>query len=471
MTEPSPTLERPSARPFWDRLEEGGESIALVSRAGEVWTYRRLAQTVAQLRDTLTSERKQLILLAPANNVGGVAWMLAALGAGHALISLSPTRPTEVVRRAVEMFEPDVVISVGPSIEGPSSGVGFGYSVIRRKVSKPTKCHPSLALLLPTSGTAGSPKFVRLTASNLDANAHQIACALAIQPDERAIASLPLTYSFGLSVVTSHLWAGASVLLEDRSVMTPGFWRSVRDRQATTLAGVPFTYQIMRECEIGPADAPTLRKLIQAGGALPVDNARWLADTFGRAGAAIFLMYGQTEATARMTVLPPDLLNAKPGSVGRAVPGGNIELASDGQIVYHGPNVMMGYASGRLDLARGDDLRGVLRTGDLGEIDADECLTILGRKSRICKIAGLRINLEEVEGRLSSVGAVAAVSDDVSIRLFYEDSAVADALRVAARGLSLALGIPPSFIELRHISPLPRTESGKVESSSLLRLE
>lgn len=121
-------------------------------------------------------------------------------------------------------------------------------------------------------------------------------------------------------------------------------------------------------------------------------------------------MYGQTEATARMAVLPPERLADKLGSAGLALPGGRLEADDDGEILYHGPNVMMGYADTADDLSRGDDLGGVLRTGDLGRVDPDGFLHITGRLKRMAKIFGIRVNLDDVERMLRGSGPVAVTA-------------------------------------------------------------
>jgi acyl-coenzyme A synthetase/AMP-(fatty) acid ligase len=219
-----------------------------------------------------------------------------------------------------------------------------------------------LALILTTSGSTGNPKLVRLTAAAVRANAASIATALDIDGDDVAPTTLPLFYSYGLSVLTSHLLSGATVVLDRRNLTTPDFWGAIDRYGATSLAAVPYQYALLQRLRFAPDRYRRLRTLTQAGGPLRPELVADFHRRMSAVGGRLFVMYGQTEATARMTVLPPKLLPEKIGSVGFPVPGGCVTIGADtGEVMYQGPNVMMGYAETAADLARGDDLCGRLR--------------------------------------------------------------------------------------------------------------
>jgi acyl-CoA synthetase (AMP-forming)/AMP-acid ligase II len=237
--------------------------------------------------------------------------------------------------------------------------------------------HPELALLLTTSGSTGSPRLVRLSQRNVQSNAEAIAESLRIGPDDVAATTLPMAYCYGLSVLHSHLQQGAAVVLTDRSVVDPCFWDLVRAHRVTTSRAcrTPST------CSTAPGStgctaAPAY--LTQAGGALPLEQVRRWAAVGRDRGWQLVVMYGQTEATARMAYLPPELAHRRPGSVGRPVPGGSVELVpvdgvqerGVGELVYRGPNVMLGYADHPADLALGRTVH-ELRTGDLARRGPD----------------------------------------------------------------------------------------------------
>jgi acyl-CoA synthetase (AMP-forming)/AMP-acid ligase II len=255
-----------------------------------------------------------------------------------------------------------------------------------------------------------------LSYRNLQANAESIAGYLGIGPDERPITTLSMAYSYGLSVINSHLLAGAAIVLTDQSVTQREFWSLCTSQGATSIAGVPYTYEMLLRWRLLDRDIPKLRTMTQAGGRLSLPLTQQLIDISERWARRFFVMYGQTEATARIAYLPHDHAREKMGAIGVAVPGGTIRVDSDnGELIYTGPNVMMGYCESVDDLARGDDLHGVLRTGDLARVDEDGFCYITGRIKRFIKIFGQRFSLDHAEDLLAqSTGAVVCCigSDD-----------------------------------------------------------
>jgi hypothetical protein len=182
--------------------------------------------------------------------------------------------------------------------------------------------HRDLAVLLATSGSTGSPRFVRLSRAAITA----IADVLGIGPDDVAPINLPLHYSYGMSVLNSHLLHGATVVIEDSGLPARSFWQAVTDYRSTSLAGVPHHYRLLRRLSFDPAAHPTLRTLTQAGGALAPDLIAEFHDAMAAVGGRLFVMYGQAEAAPRMATLPVDLLPTRLGSVGRALPGGRFSV-------------------------------------------------------------------------------------------------------------------------------------------------
>ncbi|MFM7461144.1 MAG: AMP-binding protein, partial [Burkholderiales bacterium] len=223
-----------------------------------------------------------------------------------------------------------------------------GYSLVKCRGSIRYEIHPDLALLLATSGSAGVPKLVRLSRRNLEANADAIVKYLSIDAEERAISSLPIHYSYGLSVINSHLRAGASVVLTNRSIMDPEFWRLVRRHKVTSFSGVPYTYEMLLKLRIERLDMPTIKTMTQAGGRLAADKTRLVAEACSKKNIRFFSMYGQTEATARMSYLPPERAFDKAGSIGLPIPGGSLWLEDEhgntieqqdvvGELCFRGP--------------------------------------------------------------------------------------------------------------------------------------
>lgn len=395
---------------------------------------------------------------------------LGAWEAGAVVMPIDPAWPSVWQRRVIDAYEPDWLLG-SPAVDE----VREGYeptshpSCWRRATASPDSIHPDVALLLSTSGSTGSPKQVVLSRRNVLANAEAIAQALCLEPNARAIVTLPLHYSYGLSVLHSHLAAGSSVVLNPFGVIEREFWDLCGVTGANTMPGVPVTYAMLKRVA-AMLERSAIRTLTQAGGRLPEPEVLFWHEATVRLGGRLFVMYGQTEATARIAVLDPRDLPAKVGAVGRAIRGGRLEIGpSTSEVFYEGPNVMMGYAQSRRDLALGDTMQGRLATGDLGSIDADGCLRIHGRSARVVKIDGRRMSLDDIEALLGQDAPVAALQDGDGVLIIYEGDR--DASREAELRQSAArlLQIRGPAIRLASVAVIPRVTSGKIDYAQLGR--
>jgi len=356
--------------------------------------------------------------------------------------------------------------------------IAAGVTRLRRPSAQ---IHPDLAVLLTTSGSTGSPKLVRLSRSNIASNTAAIIRSLGLSASDRAILTLPLFYSYGMSVVLTHLSCGGSVVVTRSTLMEAAFWDAVRDYRPTFLNGVPATFEILRRLRFEQMDVPSIRSMTQAGGRMEATLIEEFGALMEHRDGGLFVMYGQTEASPRMTCLPPGWLSTKPGSVGPALQGGRLTITdlqtggvlpvgSTGQVRYEGPNVMMGYATGEEDLAAGDVMGSGLDTGDIGYLDEDGCLFIAGRLKRIAKVNGERLSLDEIEGLVEADVACAMVAggpDEVIV--FCVPQAGKD-LSVIRRRLSQLLRIPLRAIPFREIDAIPRTAAGKIDYGLIERM-
>ncbi len=444
-------------------LRRHGERPALVGADGAL-THAELADRVRAAVDRL-GLRRRLILLATRNDPEAVVLYLAALEGRHPLILVDAAN-RQAIASLMDAYDPDVVAT-------PADGGADGWQLVERRPGSRHELHPDLALLLSTSGSTGSPKLVRLSAANLDANAAAIASYLGLGATDRAITSLPMAYCYGLSVINSHLHRGASVVLTDRSVVEPAFWDTLRATGATSFAGVPYTFDLLDRIGFDEMEVPGLRQVTQAGGRLDPNRVRRYAALGARRGWELFVMYGQTEATARMAYLPPSLAASRPESIGVPIPGGQLRLDPDpgappgaGELVYRGPNVMLGYANGSADLSRGRDID-ELRTGDYARRGPDGLYEIVGRRSEFVKIAGLRVDLRAVEALVERHGGRAAVlGSDEGLTVFAEEGAPADVDRLIRETICL----PAGSLRVSCLAELPRLPSGKVDRVALAAL-
>jgi acyl-CoA synthetase (AMP-forming)/AMP-acid ligase II len=455
----------------------------------DVWLTREEIRTTSLgLAESLASERKRLVFLLCGGTCETVVGLLAAAAAGHAVALIDPSLADEKLSGLIDAYQPEIVLST-PEIGGRlrnlanvradwrshESRAGVVEWIARDAGSPPVDINPALRLLLSTSGTTGSQKYVRLSRDAIVANARQIAEALAINESSTGIAHLPLHYSYGLSIVTSHLAAGGRVCLVNDSITSPSFWSKIGNAGGSHFPGVPFHYAAL--ARLGASLLPdSVKVFTQAGGALDPRIQAKIHDLAAQRDGRFFVMYGQTEASPRMTTLQHADFSRKTGSVGVALPGGRLSIVDDegaplaadsvGTVVYEGPNVMLGYAMSRSDLGKGDELKGRLETGDFGRLDGEGFLYLTGRSKRFAKIAGYRLGLDELEQELFAVCSVACIDLGEKIAVVHEQESET-ALKTRIRELAATYKVPSSSFSLMRTAHIPRGASGKVNYAQL----
>lgn len=452
-----------TAPDFVSRLAARGEAPALIFPGRPPLSYGDLAERVDRQAAALAGEKSLVAVEARSSEQAIVAY-LAALRAGHAVALLPPDAPS-TLETCEAAFRPDFIFRQ----------IAGRWRRERRPRERDQRPHPDLAVLLSTSGSTGEGNSVRLSRGNIAANAQAIAGFLGITPGDRGCLVLPLHYCYGLSVLNSHLSAGASLYVPGGSILDPGFLDGLAAAGCTNFAGVPHSYDLLEQVGFRDADLPSMRFMTVAGGRLAPGLVRSYDRRMSERGGAFFVMYGQTEATARIAYVPPERLPGNEDRIGIAIPGGELTLVDEngmairqpdmaGELVYRGPNVMMGYARSRGDLARGADLD-ALRTGDLALQDADGLFRIVGRLKRISKISGLRISHDALERALEREGiAAAVVGDDAGLQAFFTgprtEHAVADRLAAAS-------GLTRAHLRATRMAELPRLPSGKLDYARL----
>jgi acyl-CoA synthetase (AMP-forming)/AMP-acid ligase II len=433
-------------------LESFGDRPAVVTATEEL-TYRSLAERVRAAAQSF-GDRRRLVLMQTRNELGTLVPYLGALAGHHVPLPVPPDRDAAAV---IDTYHPDARVARDGSIVELDRPAGESL-------------HPDLALLLSTSGSTGSPKLVRLSRDNLLSNAASIAEYLHITENDCAITTLPMSYCYGLSVVHTHLLRGACLILTDHSVVDEEFWDLFRRHQATSFAGVPYTFDLLDRIRFPHLDLPHLRYVTQAGGQLPPERVRRYAELGANKGWDFVVMYGATEATARMAYLPPGLAGTNPTSIGRPIPGGAFTVepldgwADDdvGELVYRGPNVMLGYAQERADLARGRAVQ-ELRTGDIARCGADGLYEVIGRRHRFVKLFGLRVDLQRVETVLAEQHIRALCTDDGENLLVAVEGGH-DRVRGAA---AVAAGVPADAVTVVEFPELPVLPSGKPDYAAV----
>ncbi len=453
------------------------DHTALIEESGKEFSYSQL-QTIA---DGIAKNMrpKSLVFCLCSNTVPSIAGYVSFIQNGFPVLLLDAKKNDDLLQRLLEIYSPNYIWRPTASAQGKSLYAYDNYSLYAYSEDN-VPVHPDLSLLLTTSGSTGSPKLVRLTENNITSNAESIIEYLGITPQERAVTSLPMFYSFGMSVVNSHLHCGATLLLSDKTVMQGEFWKFVKEQKATSIAGVPYTYEMLRRLRFFRMDLPHLKTMIQAGGKLNADIVKEYAENAQKAGKRFFVMYGQTEAGPRISYLPFNIAEQKPSSIGMAVPGGKLSIYDsngvsisepdvDGELIYEGPNVCMGYAESKEDLAKGDENHGILHTGDVARFDKDGFFYITGRLKRFVKIWGNRCNLDSIEQLLKPICPdCACIGDDDKIQVFISEKNLSP--DKVLQYLSEKTGLNHLAFSIRFVENLPRSKSGKIQYSALSKL-
>ena len=484
----SPAFSVPKQKPNPTQMGSGMFSLTKHASApcfggnGRTYTYAEVHEFVEPFR--LRMEGRSLVICLCENSVHALIGYVAFMVHNQVPLLVEAGLPSTQLRNLVEKYRPNfawIPYSRASEFDGGILVHRLGeYALLR--LAGPTPADPPLnshlQLLLPTSGSTGSSKLVRLSQENLQANAASISSFLCIRSEDVAITTLPFSYSFGLSIINTHLIAGASIQVTESSPLNREFWDLVQRAGVTSLSGVPYTFTLLKRIRFERFEIDSIRYLSQAGGKLNHEQLEYLQRISRDKNLPCYVMYGQTEASARMSYLPPEWLQRKPGSVGNAIPNGRFEIVDEdsaivqgagvmGQLVYHGPNVAMGYAEARADLARSDDWNGRLLTGDLAYRDNDGFYYISGRLKRFVKLFGKRVSLDEVQALLGAQFKgceFASYGNDTC--LFIGVVGPID-LATVTDFASSQLSVNRIAIRAIKLSELPRLGNGKIDYGAL----
>ena len=443
---------------FWFELEKHKGRLAVVDGDQQL-TYSELALRCDAVTG-LQSEHKKLVFVFASNDLTALVAYLACLRKGHACMLIDPNLTDTKLKHLFELYKPHAVMKNGviESIHNEN------YLIDER-----------LAVLLSTSGSTGTAKHVALSFDNLQSNATAICQYLPIQNEDKTIVTLPLFYSYGLSVINSHLAMGATICFTSFSFVNRQFWEFFKQQQISSFASVPHGYDMLLRIKFSEMQLPSLRYFTLAGGKLDARKVTILADYAQRFDKPFFVMYGQTEATARMAYLPPEMTLLYPDAIGFAIPYGEFELVdnsgeiidsanSTGEIVYKGPNIMLGYVNSYHELFGFNPLSRLF-TGDLGYYNEDGIFFISGRIKRILKLHGKRISLDEIEEYCQRIGYdVFCVGSDKKLVVAIQNREDEEAIKST---LIQYLALHGSMIRVLTVSSLPFTPSGKKDYAAI----
>lgn len=343
------------------------------------------------------------------------------------------------------------------------------YSLLKRINAVSYEINDELALLLSTSGSTGSVKCVRISYENIECSTKAIADSLNIRSEDIAMAMLPLSYVYGLSIINTYLYKGATLLIPSVSMIHRDFWDFFNENGGTSIFGVPYTFEIIKKLNIFGKGLLNLKLAAVAGGKITRDNEEYMVSMSLKYKFDFASMYGQTEATGRISSGFVNRSIEKVGSAGKVLPIGRVEINNE-EIVYYGNNVAMGYSNGYVDLIKGDEFNGKLRTGDIGYVDQDGYLYIKGRLKRIAKINGHRISLDEVENiislRLKQV--CACVEKEGKLCVIFENGECNVDKTLVLEILQNTINLHKKCFEVKCIENIPRNNIGKIMYEEIL---
>lgn len=460
---------------FLELEKKEDRKLALIDSDGRTVTYGQLKAFAAKMSEILPD--RCLVFILCRNSAGAAAVYLAALSNRIVPLMLGTNIDRSLLQELIRCYQPSYIWKPCGTTEVEENVVfhAFDYDLVTCKKGS-DRMYEELSLLLPTSGSTGSPKLVRHSYHNLEANAQNITAFFKLDGSHRPMLDLPVQYTYGLSVLNSHLYAGATILLTDFSIMQREYWDFFRKNKATSITGVPYTYEMLKAFRIFKMELPSLKLLSQGGGKLREDLQQEYAQFANETGREFVITYGQTEGSARMAYLPAEDARKKIGSIGKAIPGGRIYLVDEkgnkiaqtgkpGEMVYEGPNVTLGYAECKEELLRGDERKGLLHTGDIAKQDEDGYLYIVGRKKRFLKLYGNRISLDECEQLIQKEYQIecACTGRDNEMHIYIVGDIHGDVIHF----LSETTHINKKAFHMKRIEKLPRNEAGKILYSDL----
>jgi acyl-coenzyme A synthetase/AMP-(fatty) acid ligase len=454
-------------------------SIALRDSSGHELSYGHLIKVINENKSLLI--KRSLVIVLADNTTSVVSFLLACFENKWVPLLLNKSLDKKLLENYIDIYKPNAIFyneEIAPSSYDIKERLTWDNHKIDILSYASTLLFEELSLLLPTSGSTGSPKLVRHSYENILFSANNVSKLFNLNSSDFGLAVLPIYYTMGLSVVTSHLQAGASIFLSNVSLTEKSFWDILKFERITTFTGVPYTFEVLFKLRFEKVVNPSLRIISQGGGKLPEPIWDKLQEYCNDHKIEFIPTYGQTEGTARLSYLDSEYVKDKKGSIGKAIPGGQFEIWDDngnilintvteGELIYKGLNVTLGYADTISDLEKGDERHGILPTGDIVKRDQDGYYFIIGRKKRFVKIYGLRISLDEVEQLVINKFNIDCfvTGSDNTISVYVT---VTEMEKEIKNWLSATLNLFHQAIEILFVEEIPRSASGKVVLKSLI---
>tara|TARA_Y100001970_G_C14240035_1_gene864322 strand:- start:2407 stop:3828 length:1422 start_codon:yes stop_codon:yes gene_type:complete len=468
---------------LFDKLEMHSSKVALISENFETLNFHDLTLMTDKICKNI--KKRSLIFLFTENSIDSIVGYISFIKSNCVVMLIDPKTKNNEFDLLFQRYSPDFLwCNKKTSIKAQKDFFSIAFSLndfhlLKNKNKISYEIDDHLMLLISTSGSLGDPKCVKLSYKNISQNSLAISKYLKINSNDRAITTLPMSYSYGLSIINTHLNSGASIVLTSKTLLDKLFWKLFVNLKVNNFNGVPFTFEITKKIGFSKIFNENVRYITQAGGRMNNKNIEEITEKSLKTNIKFYVMYGQTEASPRMSYLDMNLWPNKIGSIGMPIPGGNFWLENDkgkkieksnelGELIYSGDNVCMGYSNNFKDLNIKDTNQGKLNTGDVAKKDNDGFYFIIGRKKRMIKLYGERISLDYIEEKLKERNYnVACEGNDDQLFIFFEKKNNTD---IDINEISKIINIIPSRLNLKQLEDFPKNESGKILYKNLKKV-
>lgn len=446
--------------------------IAAIDDQEKQISYGELLEFSTKLEKSIKT--RSIVFHFSENSVASLSFYVACMQIKAVPLLLSPQTDIGLITDLIEKYQPNYIIApqrICHYFQGEVLNETDDYKLIKLSDTL-HQLYDHLSLVLPTSGSTGSPKLVRHSYHNLESSSQSVSALFDLNKYDKAFLFLPMYYTMGLSVINSHLRVGATLLLVKSAMTDADFWKVLKTSNPTNITGVPYSFEILKKLRFFRMQFPSLKFITQGGGKL-TNEIYDDCVTFASTNNINFVpTYGQTEGAARMTYLNSSMVTLKKGSIGKAIPNGILSIINDsgtesylgeatGEMVYRGPNVTLGYANNLQDLNLPDERFGVLYTGDLVRRDAEGFYFITGRKSSFLKLYGIRVALDEIEKIVTTnfdLQCACGGNDQKMIVLITKPNIN----KAVTEFIVKKTGLFHQSFAVEYVEEIPRNETGKV---------
>ncbi len=426
-------------------LDQAKDSKGTIEFDNNIINFKDLCSLADKIK--IFSKERPFIFLLCSNGIETLATYIASLKNNAVIFLIDSNIRDEQLVNLINIYYPNYIVKPKKQsfldIKFLKIQTFINYEIFKNKINKKFKLHKDLSLLISTSGTTGSSKLVKLSFENIQNNTNNIIKFLNIQKKDKAITTLPFSYVYGLSIINTHLFSGASIVLNKDSIVQKSFWTKISKLNINNFGGVPYTYEILDKIKFYNKDLYNIKYTTHAGGKLNKDLWKKIVCNYKKLNIQFISMYGSSESTARMSYIPWKYSQKKMGSIGKPIPGGKFLIKDSkgkrilkynkvGNLYYKGKNIFMGYSNKIEDLQKKNKNNNLLMTGDKAYRDKDNFFYLVSRDERFAKIFGHRINLSEIENSLLDIGItnICRHYDDNKIHIYLDNKNKYDKTRL-----------------------------------------